>query len=174
MTKTEAKKAREKAGEKAKKAHDEIKVEFDGRRAKWLEKFSRRGSKIVLAAALTHTLSSCSAAAVVPDKPERPDPMSALQANCLLDKDSDTVTCDATEFVKAGLSIFDQQEALARCRVELEKRHELGAIDLAEERGFRLDAEAKLADPWRSPWIWGIVGAAAGGVAATALVLGTQ
>lgn len=182
LTPDAARANREATEARARDDHKAVTVEFTARRRRWFDKFLRgrngNGSKILIfCAAVAGILGSCGAptqAVALPD-PGATDPVAQLAEACEpADDDPDLVTCRRDAFVAAGVSMLEALEALAHCRIDMDRAGALGAIDVAAERHRRIAAESALASPWRSPWLWGLIGLATGAATVTAVTLGVK
>lgn len=107
-------------------------------------------------ALLASILTSCSPTHT--QRPDRgPDTWALMQQACTR-TGPDLATCNV-ELLKTAMRIAAQAEAdRDLCGIELEKCNDLADVDCALWAGKVSDCEARLASPWRSPWLWGGVG----------------
>ena len=93
---------------------------------------------------------------------------------CHVDPVAETVVCPAYDFAKIMKATVSQHEELARTRNRLDAAIKLGLVDLQMLEAKAYELQTKLNNPWRSPWLWGIIGACAGTALGVGLVLGIK
>ena len=97
-----------------------------------------------------------------------------MMKHCHVDPNAVTVVCPAEDFRKAMKSCVSIWEHKGRCETRLTEAIKLGLVDKQMLEAQVYELQSKLDSPWRSWWLWSIVGAAAGAALTTGLVLGTK
>jgi len=95
-----------------------------------------------------------------------------LKAACTVD--AGLVTCDKGPFRAALRGCIETGRSLEHRTAQLVACRSMTAVDRAECMGALEACQQKLADPWRSPWLWGVVGLAVGVVSGFAAGLGSR
>lgn len=103
-------------------------------------------------------------------------PWASLESGCETAWDSDlkqrvVVRCDRDAFLLGLTGCVRQGGDLAECEARLAACDAVAGIDRDVQRGQLAECEARLASPWRSIWLPGLLGVAAGAVL-TAVVVG--
>lgn len=119
-----------------------------------------------------------SACASVPKAPQdaisRPieRPWSVAIEKCHVDTVSEVVTCAIKDFKRILDDAINVWETLEKTNNRLDAALKLGVVDkqVLEAQVFNLTT--KLNSPWRSWWLWGIIGMAVGAALTTGLVFG--
>ncbi len=99
-------------------------------------------------------------------------PWRHAMATCAVDHEASTVVCPAYEFAKVMKSCVDIWENLGLCKNRLDEAIRLGLVDKAELEARAYDLQARLDNPWRSPWLWGLIAGGVGVVIGAGVVLG--
>ncbi len=162
---------------KAKKKHKVIREKWKEKRKAWIKKFKVNAPRAILWFLISSLAAGCGAGRKNGDpdimtQPTGPadNPVDLLGENCKPATDGRIlVECNPQAFMKAGLDMMTVIEALEHCEVNLDKINTIGIINVMEIRGHYQRCKTKLDSPWRSPWLWGIVGAAVGAAAAAVL-----
>uniref|UniRef100_A0A6H1ZRP3 Lipoprotein n=1 Tax=viral metagenome TaxID=1070528 RepID=A0A6H1ZRP3_9ZZZZ len=101
-----------------------------------------------------------------------PRPWLVLEEACTLSPDGSQVCCHQAPFLAAAQGSVDTWTAATACRARLAECRAHGAVDESVCLTQRVELQARLDDPWRSPWLWAIIGVLAGGALVGGIVLG--
>jgi hypothetical protein len=94
-----------------------------------------------------------------------------LDEACTVDASGSQVCCGRDAFLNAAQGAVDVWESATVCRARLTECRSHASTDHDVCLTQRAELQAKLDDPWRSPWLWGVIGLVAGGVLATGVIL---
>jgi hypothetical protein len=130
-------------------------------------------TRLVILACLSLLASSCRLGPLREPQPsDLPRPWLVLEEACTLDATGSQVCCGRDAFLAAAQGSVDVWEDATRCRARLTECRSHASTDHDVCLTQRAELQAKLDDPWRSPWLWGVIGLVAGGVLATGIILG--
>lgn len=100
-----------------------------------------------------------------------PQPWLELKTACSTSADGSQVCCGRDAFLESAQGAVDLWENATVCRARLNECRSHATTDNDVCLTQRAELQAKLDDPWRSPWLWGIIGLVAGGVLVGGLIL---
>ncbi len=123
----------------------------------------------------------CAGVTSVPSRANNETPPEALKKpwkhameTCHVDPVAVTVVCPAEDFSKVMKSCVSLWERLGKTENRLTEAIKLGLVDKQVLEAQVYELTMKLQSPWRSWWLWLIIGSAAGAAATTGIVLGTR
>jgi len=107
-----------------------------------------------------------------PPTSDLPRPWLQLEEACSVDATGSQVCCNRAPFLAAAQGAVDVWEAATACRARLNECRSHATTDHDVCLTQRAELQRRLDDPWRSPWLWGVLGLVAGAALGAGLVLG--
>lgn len=83
--------------------------------------------------------------------------------------DDDLVRCPKADFREYGKTCMGCGKQLQREQAENQALRQTGALDLQAEQARAAEIQRKLDSPWRSWWLWSLIGATVTAVTLTAV-----
>lgn len=91
-------------------------------------------------------------------RPSTPAPRPWVQLENKCELKNEIVCCEPDAFHRAGLETIDLARRLDLTTADLQAQRQLEATAVRDVR----DCRDALDSPWRSPWLWALIGGAAG------------
>lgn len=82
------------------------------------------------------------------------------------------VCCETDPFIRAGEMSLGLAQGLEQCGALVTQCVDLSGVNSMEMQSEKNELIKKLNSPWRSPWLWGAIGIAVGGVIGVGVAIG--